>query len=62
MGSPIESWGGAEAYFTFAHSSGMTGLFLAASVAIVAAVVVVTIKHENKSFARLNDKVPESLD
>ena len=55
MGSPIESWEGAEAYFTSAQSSGMTGLFLLAAVAIVVGVIAVTVVHENKSFARLSD-------
>ena len=54
MGSPIESWEGAEAYFTFADSAGLTSLFLVAAVAIVIGVIAVTMNHEKKSFASLN--------
>ena len=57
MGSPIESWDGAEAYFTFADSPALTGLFLVAAVAITIGVIIVTMNHEKKSFATL--KKPE---
>lgn len=56
MGSPIETWEGAEAYFTFANSSGLTGLFLIASIAVVIGVIAVTMNHEKSSFASLSDK------
>ena len=56
MGSPIESWEGAEAYFTFANSPGLTGLFLFAAVAVVVGVIAVTMNHEKKSFASLKEK------
>ena len=53
MGSPIESWEGAEAYFAFADAPALTGLFLVAAVAITIGVIVVTMNHEKKSFATL---------
>ena len=56
MGSPIESWEGAEAYFTFANSPGLTGLFLFAAVAVVVGVIAITMNHEKKSFASLQEK------
>ena len=56
MGSPIESWEGAEAYFTFASSPGLTGLFLFAAVAVVVGVIAITMNHEKKSFASLKGK------
>ena len=55
MGSPIESWEGAEAYFTFANSPGLTGLFLVAAVAVVIGVIAITMNHEKKSFAALRE-------
>lgn len=53
MGSPIESWEGAEAYFTFADSPLMLGIILTVAVAVTVGVIVSAALHENKSYARL---------
>ncbi|MEM7542539.1 MAG: hypothetical protein AAF384_13300 [Pseudomonadota bacterium] len=50
MGSPIESWDAAEAYFTFADSPALLGLFLIVAIGIVVGVIAATYLHENKSF------------
>lgn len=55
MASPITSWEGAEAYFTFADSGGTLGFWLLVSIALVIGVITATYAHESKSFASLND-------
>ena len=51
--SPITSWEGAEAYFTFADSGIALAVWLVAAVAIVVGVIGATYAHENRSFANL---------
>lgn len=51
-GSPISSWEGAAAVFTFADSPVAMGLFLILSIALCVGVIAGTIAHENKSFRR----------
>ena len=51
MGSPIQSWEGVEAYFTFADSPFMIGLILIISIVATVGAIVSTIKHENESYA-----------
>ncbi len=51
--SPITSWEGATAYFTFADSPMMLGLILTLSVLVTVGVVGAMIKHEKQSFEKL---------
>ena len=44
--SPITSWDGAEAYFTFADSPGVIAVILIVSVAITVFAIGSAIKHE----------------
>jgi hypothetical protein len=48
--SPITSWEGAEAYFTFAESPVAMGIILTLAIAATVGAVVATIHHENKTF------------
>lgn len=50
MSSPITSWEGAEAIFTFADSPAMTGLILTIAIIATVAAIVATIRHENHSY------------
>lgn len=50
MASPLTSWEGAEAIFTFADKPGMVSLILVLSIAVTLFAVVATIKHENHSY------------
>lgn len=50
--SPFTTWEGAEAIFSFAHSSLGIALFLALSVVLTFGVIVNMISHEKKSFAQ----------
>lgn len=51
MGSPIETWDGATAYFTGA--GGVTpGLFLLLSAAFVVGALIYGAKHETHSYER----------
>lgn len=50
--SPITSWDGAEAIFTFAASPTGIALFLALAVVITLGVIVNMITHEKKSFSQ----------
>ena len=50
--SPIESWEGAEAYFTFADKPAVLMLILLAAVVVTIGVIVVTIKHESASYEK----------
>lgn len=51
--SPITSWEGATAYFTFADNPFAIGLILALSVAVTIGVIVAMIAHEKASFEKL---------
>lgn len=48
--SPITSWEGAEAIFTFADKPGMIGLILALAVIVTVFAIIATVKHENHSY------------
>lgn len=48
--SPITSWEGAEAYFTFADSPAAISLILGIAVAVTVIVVIASIIHENKTY------------
>lgn len=50
--SPIETWEGAEAYFTFADNPAVMMLILAAAVAVTIGVIAFTFKHENASYEK----------
>lgn len=48
--SPITSWSGAEAYFTFANSPSAMALILSLSVIATVGVVVLSVIHENTTY------------
>lgn len=48
--SPITSWEGAEAYFTFADNPTAIGLILTLAVIVTVGAIVATIRHENHSY------------
>lgn len=50
MASPITSWEGAEAIFTFADKPAMIGLILVLSIVVTIFGIVATIKHEKESY------------
>lgn len=50
MASPITSWEGAEAIFTFADSPVVVAFILVLAVVATAGVIVATIRHETKSY------------
>lgn len=50
MGTSITTWEDASAYFTFADSPVMLGLFTIGAAAIVLGLIWSIIKHENKVF------------
>ena len=50
MASPITTWEGAEAYFTFADSPTAIGIILILSIVVVVGAIFVTAKHENDSY------------
>jgi hypothetical protein len=52
--SPITSWEGAEAYFTFADKPFVVGFIFILSVIVTVAVIGAMILHEKHSFERLN--------
>ncbi len=49
-GSPITSWEGVEAYYTYADSPLMIAIFLALSCAVVVGVIINSAKHETAAF------------
>lgn len=53
--SPITSWEGAAAYFTYADNPFATGFLFTLSVVVTVAVIVAMIKHENESFHRVKN-------
>lgn len=55
MASPITSWEGAEAIFTFADKPGMVGLILVISIAVTVFAIIASIKHENESYVDYKD-------
>lgn len=52
MGSPITSWEGVEAYFTFADSPAVIAFILILSIVATAGIIVSTFKHEAKSYEK----------
>lgn len=48
--APIETWEGAEAYFTYADNPFMIGLILLAAVAVTVGTIVVAISHEKHAY------------
>lgn len=48
--SPITTWEGAEAYFTFADSPAALMVILSLSIAVTVGVIIATIKHENHTY------------
>ncbi|WP_165837670.1 hypothetical protein [Zavarzinia aquatilis] len=54
MSSPITTWEGAEAYFTFAHSPAAIAIILALSVIVVFFVLYNMAMHENESYRKLD--------
>jgi len=55
MASPITTWDGAEAIFTFADSPTMIGVILVVSMVVTVLAIVATIKHENESYEDYKD-------
>jgi hypothetical protein len=53
MGSPITSWDGAEAYFSFASSPGLMALFLVASAVITFGTILVAGHHESECYKKI---------
>lgn len=54
MGSPIETWDGAAAYFTGA--GGVTPvLFLVLALAVCVGALIHGARHENESYEKLED-------
>ena len=54
--SPITSWEGAGAFFTFADMPGALYAILAASVIICFGTIIMTAKHEIDTFERIESK------
>lgn len=52
-GSPITSWEGAEAYFTFADRPDAVMFFLVLAVVVTIGVIGSMIWHEKHSFTRI---------
>jgi hypothetical protein len=48
--SPITSWDGAEAYFTFADKPSVMMLILVLSILVTVGAVVATVLHENNTY------------
>jgi hypothetical protein len=48
--SPITTWEGAEAYFTFADKPGAIIVILALAVLVTVGAIVATVKHENSTY------------
>ncbi|MCA0961287.1 hypothetical protein [Salipiger bermudensis] len=49
--SPIESWEGAEAVFTFADKPAILILFLLLAVAITAGTIIIAAVHEKHAYS-----------
>ncbi|WP_374374676.1 hypothetical protein [Dongia sp.] len=54
--SPITSWEGAEAYFTFADKPAVLVFFVLATAAVCIGGVISMIRHESYSYKKLNGK------
>lgn len=51
--SPITTWEGAEAYFTYADSPMMIGFWLILAIALTVFPIISMIKHETESSKKL---------
>jgi len=54
--SPITSWEGAEAYFTFADMPGFLYVILAAAVVVCFGTIFMAAKHETEAFKKIEGK------
>jgi hypothetical protein len=52
MGTSITTWENATAYFTFADSPVMLGLFAIGAAGIVVGLIASIIRHENEAFKK----------
>ena len=50
MSSPIDSWEGAEAIFTFADKPAVIGFILILSIVATVGVIVASYVHEKKTY------------
>lgn len=55
MGSPIDSWEGVTAYFSFANNEAVMLLFLILAMAMTVLTIVVSVVHERSSYARFSE-------
>jgi hypothetical protein len=51
-GSPVTSWDGAEAIYTFADKPALIALFLVLTAVVVVGAIIHSAKHETKAFKR----------
>jgi hypothetical protein len=51
-GSPITTWEGAEAYFTFADRPFLIVVFVLLTAIVTVGVIIHSAKHETKAFKR----------
>lgn len=59
MGSPIETWEGAAAFFTAADSPGALVFWVVLVAAAIVAAIAHTVTHEGKSVAALRNGGPK---
>jgi hypothetical protein len=55
MASPITTWEGAEAIFTFADSPTAVGVILTISILVTIFAIYASFKHENESYIDYQD-------
>ncbi|MGH6736928.1 MAG: hypothetical protein ACRECX_12765 [Methyloceanibacter sp.] len=53
MGSPITTWEGAAAYFTFADKPAILYAILAAAVIVTFGTIVMATMHEDEAYKKL---------
>jgi hypothetical protein len=56
MGSPITTWEGAAAFFTYADRPGVIYAFLALSIIATVAAIVAGARHEAASYMKVNGR------
>lgn len=54
--SPITSWEGAGAFFTFADKPGVLYVILAAAVLVCFGTIILAAKHEIETFEKIESK------
>lgn len=54
--SPITTWEGATAYFTFADKPGVLVFMVLAAAVVCLGAIVSMITHENESYRKINGK------